>query len=239
MNKSFKVLIILISSISSFSVFANEQSPKNFYIQGNLGVAMGGYPGKDFERNSFGNSRVYGLAIGYKFNENFRADFGIDRRSGFKHKLIQTQYDKGRSQDVLDTENTTVKSWSMMVTGYYDIVEINKFTPYILLGVGIAKNTTESIGKSDPEKNYHVLNHAWEKGTKINFAWKVGAGVKYKINDSFDVGVNYQYVDLGKFSTGNTKYLWDAVGPHDPNVENKRYGKLKSQEVIFNFIFKF
>ena len=239
MNKSFKVLIMLISSISSFSVFANEQSPKNFYIQGNLGVAMGGYPGKDFERNSFGNSRVYGLAIGYKFNENFRADFGIDRRSGFKHKSMQSEYHEDGKQYVLHTENMKVKSWSMMVTGYYDIVEINKFTPYILLGVGIAKNTIESSGDAKLEKRGDIINSAWEKGAKINFAWKIGAGVKYKINDSFDVGLNYQYVDLGIFKTGNNKYHWNDNGPLDTHVQTKRYGKLKSQEVLFNFIFKF
>ncbi len=230
MKKGLKTLTLLISSIGAFNASADEQ--KNFYVQSNLGIAFGGYPGKDFKQNSFGNSGVYGLALGYKFTNHFRADFGVDYRDSFKNKW---KHQKGY---VTDTRETKVNSWTTMITGYFDIVEINKFTPYVFGGVGVARNSTESHGVAQhPNPSKPDTNYIFSKEDNINFAWKVGAGAKYEVNKNFDVGLNYQFVDLGKFRTGNVVCYSGNINGTEPH--KRLEGKLKSHEITLNIIYKF
>jgi opacity protein-like surface antigen len=90
-----------------------------------------------------------------------------------------------------------------MVNAYYDMDFNAPVTPYIMGGLGVSSNSTNTIYWPFVQQNEfgHSVSH---------FAWQVGAGLSYALQDNFLIDLNYQFVDLGKFSnTGQ----YDAGGP--------------------------
>jgi opacity protein-like surface antigen len=228
--------IALFLSICSLPAIAAENG---FYTQANLGYAAGVAPGGNFEQNTLGNSAVYGASLGYRFDEHLRADFGIDFRNGFENQFSveeETQNKRGNQVTYTDTQTTKVKSVSAMFNVYYDIATINKITPYAMLGAGVARNqTTSNTGVfsaySDGSPNSH---YSFSNGTHCNFAWKLGAGAQYQLNTKASVDLHYQYVNLGKFRTGNIMTTGSGRKFVHPNLE----GKIQSHEVVLGLAYK-
>jgi opacity protein-like surface antigen len=65
-----------------------------------------------------------------------------------------------------------------MANLYYDIGPTNSgITPYVMAGAGIAN-----------------VDVSWASDTSTSFAWQIGAGLSYKIDDDFTVDVGYRYL---------------------------------------------
>ena len=110
--------------------------------------------------------------------------------------------------------NPKIKSMNLMANLFIDAGNFSGFKPYAVVGLGLARNKTSNFdlnrtyktgGTFTPEAGISGvtikdLNSSDQmKGkTKNNFAFKVGLGFKYAINEDFDVDVRYQYLDLGK-----------------------------------------
>ena len=77
---------------------------------------------------------------------------------------------------------------SYMINTYYDFDTGSAFTPYIGGGIGYAKTKFSATH--------------WEIGTETsshtNFAWQIGGGIAYAVNDNVSIDVGYRYVDYGK-----------------------------------------
>lgn len=90
---------------------------------------------------------------------------------------------------------TKVETQSVMLNGYYDIDTKTKITPYIGAGIGYAK----------------VKGTAYTGGIKLgsmdddNFAWQVGFGTSYAVNEHICLDAGYRYMDYGDFSEDGTK----------------------------------
>ncbi len=71
-----------------------------------------------------------GIEFGYQFNQHLRLSFGLDYIPKILFK--ETIYS---NEEILTTDNSTYKvsSFVSMVSIYYDIMDINKFTPYTQL----------------------------------------------------------------------------------------------------------
>ena len=71
---------------------------------------------------------------------------------------------------------------------------MNKFDVYGMAGIGMAWNKTDSIRNAKGK-------------TKTNFAWTVGAGVDYFINQCWSLDLGYRFTDLGQARVkGNGQY---------------------------------
>ena len=237
---------ILVGGLGLLAANALAEDNKNFYIQGNLGYAFGVAPGGRFEQNTLsdGDAGVYALAVGYKFNDHIRAGFEVEYRDGYENKFSVEQksaYIAETDDEYVigyntwtDTQITKIRSLSSMFSVYYDITKIHNITPYVLLGAGVARNVTDSSGTiynhGGPQTHY-----SFSRGTNINFAWKIGAGVQYQIHNNINLDLHYQYVDLGKFKTGNIFTSTDHTKQVHPNLE----GKLQSHEVLLGMAYKF
>ncbi len=228
--------IALFLTMCSLPAIAAENG---FYTQANLGYAAGVAPGGNFEQNTLDSSAVYGAGIGYRFDDHLRADFGIDFRNGFENQFAvnsKTTDGDGDLVSYTDTQTTKVKSISAMFNAYYDIATINNITPYVMLGAGVARNqTTSNTGVfsaySDGSPNSH---YSFSNGTHCNFAWKLGAGAQYQLNNKASVDLHYQYVNLGKFRTGNI--MTTASGRKF--VRSNLEGKIQSHEVVLGLAYK-
>lgn len=239
MIMNFKKIIFAVL-LSGFCIYANAQENKGFYLQGNLGYAMGVAPGGNFSKNTLGDAGVYGGAIGYRFDEHLRVDFGVDYRDGYsnQYSVDETVLIGSKEIDYTDTQLTVVRSLSTMFSFYYDIAEINKITPYVMLGAGVARNTANSHSTFKTLDNKPNTSLSFSDGTHINFAWKMGAGAAYSINKNFNIDLHYQFVDLGKFRTGNietTHGINRDIKKVGPNLE----GKLQSHEILCGLVYKF
>lgn len=90
---------------------------------------------------------------------------------------------------------TKVEAQSVMLNGYYDIDTKTKITPYIGAGIGYAK----------------VKGTVYVDGIKLgsmddnNFAWQVGFGASYAVNEHICLDAGYRYMDYGDFSEDRTK----------------------------------
>lgn len=75
---------------------------------------------------------------------------------------------------------------------YYDFHNDTAFTPYVGAGLGLAFNY---FGMDVKDRT--GFSYANQDERRTNFAWNVGAGVAYAINDQLSVDAAYRYVDLG------------------------------------------
>ncbi len=89
------------------------------------------------------------------------------------------------------TSEMTFNSTTLLANVYYDFHNSTAFTPYIGAGLGLAFNY---LG-FDTEYNNGYSDSMDDRQT--NFAWQVGAGVAYAINENIAVDVAYRYLDLG------------------------------------------
>ncbi|MCT4635395.1 MAG: outer membrane beta-barrel protein [Rickettsiales bacterium] len=226
------IILAGILSTTALTVSANENA-KDFYAQLNAGVAYGQKPKGDFSQGTLSNSPLYGFAVGYKFYEGFRADLSLDYRSGFNNNYIDSEVEEDGDTSTT-SYNINVKSLAMMANFYYDVVEINGFTPYITTGLGVSRNTTGQLSEVTTNPSEDTVYVSYPGKIHTDFAWKVGLGSTYKINQNFDLDIRYQYADLGKFKTGNVATLDGSL------VETERKtGKIKSHEVLMGIAYKF
>lgn len=216
---------MLLATASLLAINANAEN-KNFYITGSGGYSNSIWATDDF--NDMGNAGVYGFAAGYQFNEKFRTDLGFEYRGNYTVK---------DDDDVNNNIKAKLKSYSVMLTGYYDIMNYNGFTPFVGLGMGWAQNKTSSSVYYDYDDN-QSFNLTSSK--ENNFSWKFIAGAKYAINESIDVLAQYQFADMGYFRTKSGTYSYidnegDEVDLYVPEYK----GKLRTQEIMLGVSYKF
>lgn len=226
------IILAGILSTTALTALAIENT-KDYYVQINAGASYGQKPKGDFSEGTLGNSPVYGFSVGYKFHENFRADLSLDYRSSFKNNYTYSEIDEDGDTNTT-AYNTKVKSLVTMANFYYDIVEINGFTPYVTSGLGFARNKAGDSSEITTNPNEDPVYVSYPGKTYTDFAWKIGLGSKYIINQDFDFDLRYQYADLGKFRTGNV-----AVVDGENTRDERKSGKIKSHEVLVGIAYKF
>lgn len=132
------------------------------------------------------STKVNGGAVRSELEYNKNVDAEKTHRVGYLNEDDDVVYGNAKFK---------VKSQSVMLNAYYDIDTESKLTPYVGAGIGYAKLKGtltidgESMGSMDDN----------------NFAWQIGAGVGYALNDNVSVDVGYRYVDYGDFTEGEVK----------------------------------
>ena len=183
MKNKTKCALMLVATVACNISTANASGKGKIYISGNLGMGIVDkfdYKDEDGDlaMKKPSNPKVFGAALGYRFNDNFRIEISYSGFSGIKynHTVYQAEEvkDEGRYEQ-------KVKARSLFVNSYYDINKFNQIKPYIGVGLGIAKVS----------------------GNDITFTPKhVSAGVNYVLNNKLDQNlVNYRYSNLGKLIT--------------------------------------
>jgi opacity protein-like surface antigen len=227
----FRKLILL--TLLSTTVIAAEVEDSKYYVQGSLGYATGVAPGGDFEKNTLRDATVSGIALGYRYDDHLRADVSLEYRTGFKNEY-SNQITNKYGTTVIDTQTSTVSSLASMLTAYYDIAEINKVTPYVLLGAGISRNVVNSSGFMTFSNSSPNISYSLSKGISTSLAYKIGAGAKYSIDEDFYLDAHYQYISLGKITTGNVIRISNRT-----LIKSNEQGKLQSHEISVGLGYKF
>lgn len=212
-----KTQMILTSAIVAGAQTANAEEP-GWYSSFNLGYAIPEgslmHDGGDADRGpdyDLDNGGIVGLGGGYGFGNGLRLE-GDLRYRGFDAG--------GTSRGALGAPSYadgTVTSTTLMTNLAYDLVlQGSKLRPYLKGGIGAAWNEAEAdvlgAGRSDRWAVY-------PSGTDTQFAWSLGAGLAYPIDERLSLTADYQYIDLGSAETDSDiighRMRFDDLGSHE------------------------
>jgi len=234
MNLSkFTMAALCATMLTGFTAQAEDNQ---FYLQLNGGAALGLAPKGDFGTKKAGNSGLIGVEAGYQFDEHLRTSVSLDYLTNFSFTETANEVKSSNRKSTADV-NYKVKSLLAMVNFYYDIMEAKGFTPYVTVGAGIARNKTTSSGTWSAVSGNATGNGAinFKNYTKNNFAWKVGLGTRYAVNQNVALDLRYQYADLGKIATGTGT---QSLGKKSADLNVKK-GKLRAHEFLLGVAYTF
>src|SRR3954471_15978606 len=151
---------------------------------------------------NFNSAGIFGLGVGYKVNNWFRADVtGEYRGNSSFFGTDRISYVGGVGTD---TYHATKNEWVVLANAYVDLGTWWCITPFIGAGVGGARvsisNFTDT-GINDLAFSTASFSSA-PAGSKWNLAWAAHAGLAYKVNPNLVLELAYSYVDMGEGQTG-------------------------------------
>lgn len=176
--KKLLLLFLACSIVYSFSTTA--YSAEGPYVGINLGAAM--LTDSDLTEPGFSASLesdmgfTGGIALGYGFNNNMRVEgeFVYQKNDVDKIEALGVNLDAGG--------DTT--SLALLLNGYYDFANSSAFTPFISLGIGMAKVEANDIS---------IAGFQVGSDDDTVFAYQVGLGVGYAVSEKTSIDLKYRY----------------------------------------------
>lgn len=155
-----------------------------------------------------GNTTVKGFAIGYQMINGLRLELDFRDR---ELEIASNRTVATRSQSAFNGSATetfiasgNIDSRTRMLNVAY-VGELIKpqWAAYLKLGVGEAKNRT--VVTVDVEPTFTALGlldgDFYPRGSEREFAWSAGTGVNMHISERLQIGLDYQYSNLGDSTT--------------------------------------
>ena len=180
-----KTLLMAGVATALFAVNANAFD-YNQYVSAKLTYAFAshdykwGTPKREVGANGF-NDEVFGGNVAY----------------GIKAGPVRTELELNIKEDAekmfhgkSGSLKLVMKNQFAMWNTYYDINTGTKFTPYVGVGLGVARLKAKEINQG---KSTYISG----KKDATNFAWQIGAGVNYALTDNWSVDLGYRYLDEG------------------------------------------
>jgi opacity protein-like surface antigen len=164
--------------------------------------------------HGFDGGTLFGVGVGYQFNNWFRADITGEYRSKVSFNGTDFFLFPGGGGGLSDTYHGGYQSWVGLVNAYADLGTWWCLTPFIGAGVGAATIKTSAFSDvatfpaGDPRNSSFIADGA----TKTNFAWALHAGVAYKVTNNFTVELAYRYLDMGTAGHGQG-HFFDGTSP--------------------------
>jgi opacity protein-like surface antigen len=189
-----------------------------WYLRGDIGFSNQSISKRDYysypnllslqPRNSFDTGGIFGVGVGYQFNNWFRADVTAQYRGNANfHGLDLTSYpDTGTVQRGSDTYSASKSELVFLANVYADLGTWWCVTPYIGAGVGTSRNTISNftdIGVNGTFLFGTVPGLASaSSGSKWDLAWALHTGLAYRVTPNMTVELGYSYMNLGDGVTG-------------------------------------
>lgn len=204
-RKLAQVSLLTISFISgAFADNANSGQNDQGYVRFDYGKASiaKANDGNRYEGAKFKNNHTISVGVGFKVDEamknNIRTDLTITQRNFKLHNnTVETQ----DNESVYAVRSQGIRSTAAMLNFYYDIKLSEAFSPYLQIGAGIARNKAKTLSKIVSDAGGPYLTSTYPGKVSHDFAWQVGAGIVFKINDTVNLDLGYKHINLGKVKT--------------------------------------
>jgi opacity protein-like surface antigen len=111
------------------------------------------------------------------------------------------------------TYHLSIESYRLMLDGALTVVSRRQYSLYAKGGIGEAWNR---VGYSDADRNSVPCTNQFlnlNSASHSSFAWEVGAGIFYAINNRFALSLEYLYADLGTAKTADTGFTGTITTP--------------------------
>jgi opacity protein-like surface antigen len=158
---------------------------------------------------AFDASPLFGIGVGYQFNQWLRADVtGEYRAAANFHGLdISTFPTQFGTTTAPDNYSASKSEWLFLANLYADLGTWWCVTPFVGAGVGVSYNTISNfrdltVGSSGGLPGIVGTGFA-KDATTANLAWALHAGLAYKVTPGFSVELAYRYLNLGKAQTAD------------------------------------
>lgn len=190
---------LLALFIVCFSMVAVAAADSGVYIAGRAGASFMQFnDGKwtndlvgdityNYNRNVSEAVFVVGGAIGYDFENPFRTELEYTYRTNFENNKRPTT-DGNHNVDM------DLTAHAILLNAFYDFENSTDFTPFVMIGGGMSvlcsDNNVEPIGAAADYDERQI--------TRTNFAWALGTGAGYSLNDDLTLDLLVRYVDLGE-----------------------------------------
>ena len=145
--------------------------------------------GFGFGQKDYKESGVFAVGGGYHLNQYLHSDITVGFRGWGK---------------VEQKDRKEVDSWSIpALMNVYASIPYKQMSVYAMGGLGASYNMLDS-------------NRTTKGDDKLNFAWTVGGGFGYRLNECWSLDLGYRYVDLGE---GRSKFK-DGSGRMKQNMRS-------------------
>jgi opacity protein-like surface antigen len=215
MKKSALIIVSVALTQLGFNAFADETS--SFYIEGLVGTPIknlsassdyagaSGYVCSNCPTGKMGDvhtspDTTWGLKAGYKYTENLKFDLSY-YSLGYGRTTWGTDFSSfnGTYNPATATPFTSnnLTSDAVFISAYYNFNLGNGWMPYVGVGIGASRNT---FGYTN-EGGYNFIN----SHTSVDFAYKLDAGLVYKINKNIAIDLGISLIDVGEFKSANVR----------------------------------
>ncbi|MBQ0534881.1 MULTISPECIES: outer membrane protein [Providencia] len=237
--------VILVSLLSlTFSGLAMASS-NGFYVSGKLGTSilkLSDQKWSDEDGSDNGGSKTKGvfgggIALGYDLYDatslplRTELDITLRGKASSKHNLSNESWSNGSSyySSREDGKNDITLN-TFMINTYYDFKNQTNFTPYVSVGLGLASIKHKAQYISSEVNSGGSEYDAFSKSkTNSNFAWSLGLGSQYAINDNLSLDLSYRFLDAGKSDVS-----YNADGE---TLKSKV--KVRSNDIMFGVVYRF
>ena len=147
----------------------------------------------------FDSAPIFGVGVGYQFNNWFRADVTGEYRGKANFHGMDIAH-VGAGPQFTDLYTGSKSEALFLANIYADLGTWWCLTPFIGAGVGVSRNTISSF----TDTNTPLLGVAYgSEASQWNFAWAAHAGIGYKVTNNLTVELAYRYVDMGNAHSGD------------------------------------
>lgn len=158
------------------------------------------------------------VAFGYDWGKGVRGEIAI---MGFGDKDVAAPwaFTEPETAGPHASMSATVRSRALMANAFFAPLEMQgntgRFQPFVMAGIGATRNEMSDWTRTNPDSAR--VTRTFEGDTKSDFAWTVGVGFAYQLNDPgrkpVMLELMYQHVDLGRAQGGK------APSPGDGDSE--------------------
>ena len=152
----------------------------------------------------FNTAGIFGLGVGYKFNNWLRFDVTGEYRGNSQFFGTDSiTYPGGVGTD---TYHATKSEWVALANAYVDLGTWWCMTPFIGAGVGAARVSIANFTDQGIANNGGGALPGLALGdnvSKWNLAWALHAGVAYNVSPNFTIELAYRYLNMGDGLTGD------------------------------------
>ncbi|MGH6982579.1 MAG: outer membrane protein, partial [Stellaceae bacterium] len=148
-------------------------------------------------QKGFDSSMLFGVGLGYQWNNWLRTDLTGEYRSNANFHGLQIVNSGGL---FTDEYRASKSEWLFLANAYVDLGTWWNITPFIGAGAGMSYNRISNF--LDVNTPNAGVAFAPDTG-KWSFAWALHAGLAYRITDSLTMELAYRYLDLGDAQSGD------------------------------------
>lgn len=163
------------------------------------------------QTTAFDAAGIYGVGVGYQFNNWFRGDITGQYRGNANFKgtdILTYPVGGGVVGNGVNNYNAAKSEWLVLANAYVDLGTWWGITPFIGAGVGAARVTIANYTDVGMVNN---IGFGWgtypsaalaPAASTWNFAWAAHAGLAYQVTPGLALELGYSYVNLGRGTTG-------------------------------------
>lgn len=156
---------------------------------------------------------IIGIAGGYRWNHsnywlpNFSIDLTYENLLAENTGDTITQYSNPNFTNY--TYRWNASSDIFLAMAKLNLVQLDILSPYILGGAGIAVNrATQYQEYPMPGLTSSRISAGYKSNVNYEFAYSLGLGLDFRTAPHYIVSVEYQYQNIGKFTSGPGGTTW-------------------------------